>query len=461
MDEQQLRDEAQVETASPGDTLQVELEPLDGETPAGATPGNVDTPNNTGALDDADALVVELTPENEEPVQPAPDTVADDRLVVDLDSEDKASAPKPEMGKTVDFDLTNIALPDETPFHTAGKTLPGMSGGAGDVGMKTKASAPLSAAHAIAYGNLLAMTLSGILGGALGWLLTEPLQAAAASNSDLATLVQQAVLFAALVGGAIGMAIGIAAGIAVGVSRKAVSWAFSGLLWGAVGGALGGGIAQYIYGVISIDYLLSPISQLLLRATGWSIMGVFFGLAQAATVPAAKKMRNGIIGGALGGLLGGMAFQLILNASAHSGSLGRLLALCAMGAAIGILLGLVEEVAKEAWLRVIAGPLTGKQFILYEERTVIGSHPSCAIMLFKDPQVAPEHAEIRNERTDYALAGLTPGAPVTVNGQFMTRRNLQDGDVIGIGATRFEFRERARENAGKAGQTKKRGGYGE
>jgi len=112
----------------------------------------------------------------------------------------------------------------------------------------------------------------------------------------------------------------------------------------------------------------------------------------------------------------------------------------------------VEEAAKEAWLRVTGGPLTGKQFILYEERTVIGSSPACSITLIKDPNVAPEHAEIRNDRTEFVIAALLPGAVVLVNGRPTAHRVLEDGDSIAIGMTQMEFRERKKDEEQKAGK---------
>jgi len=56
--------------------------------------------------------------------------------------------------------------------------------------------------------------------------------------------------------------------------------------------------------------------------------------------------------------------------------------------------GLVESALKDRWLYVTAGPLAGKQFILYKPRTIVGSDQKCDIYLFKDSNIAKEHAII-------------------------------------------------------------------
>jgi len=393
-------------------------------------------------------LVVEIDAV-EETAAEAPASPPDDPLVIELEAGD---APAP-GGEAADLDLSAVDFssePEPFPAKSAPWDAPVDEYVPGKAEPAAKSAGPATAAFSLT--GVLLMAIAGIAGGLLGWAITEPLQAAL-DIRDPSGMVMQVALYAALVGGSIGLALGAANGYAVGVARKAMRWAAYGSIWGLIGGAVGGGLAQRIYGSLSVDYTFGPWWQLILRATGWSIMGVFFGLAQAAAVTADKKMRNGILGGALGGWLGGLAFQLALNASG-SGPGGRCLALCAMGLCIGTLIGLVEEAAKEAWVRVTAGPLKGKQFILYEEHTIIGSSPSCSITLYKDPRVSPQHAAIHNERTEFVVAGLLPGLTVLVNGRSVTHRELADGDSIGIGMTQMEFRERKKDEERKAGKVK-------
>jgi len=289
------------------------------------------------------------------------------------------------------------------------------------------------------------MAIAGLLGGLFGWALSEPVQIWLRSSRNTMDVIQTAAgvgAYAAVVGAAIGIMLGLANGYNVGFTKRTSNWAVMGMVFGAVGGFVGGGIAQFVYGTVTLNYSLGPVGSTLIRAVGWSFMGVFFGLGQGAVVTAARKMRNGILGGALGGLIGGVILELIIRSGPSSAVVGRVIALCAMGLAIGALIGLVEEVAKEAWIRITDGPLTGKQFILYESRTTIGADPSCSIVLFKDPAVAPYHAEIAIEQSDYVVTNLDRNARTMVNGREITSHHLRDGDEITIGRTVLEFHER-------------------
>jgi hypothetical protein len=290
--------------------------------------------------------------------------------------------------------------------------------------------------------KIIIIAIAGIVGGILAWLGTELLPSDTSYNQEFVSLIQNAALYASLVGAAIGMALGTAYGIAAGNVNQAARSALSGLLFGGIGGVIGGSLAQYIYGTILLSYLLGSFGQLILRAVGWSILGLFIGVGQGALVPVKAKIRNGIIGGALGGLLGGAAFQLILSGTGEA-LLGRGLALAVMGLSIGILVSLVEEASKEAWLQMKTGPLAGKQFIIYEDRTIVGSNPSSHIVLIKDTHVLPEHAVIMRLGADFYLNKASSGAKVLVNGRPINRHNLANGDILTLGSSIVTFHIRS------------------
>ena len=104
-------------------------------------------------------------------------------------------------------------------------------------------------------------------------------------------------------------------------------------------------------------------------------------------------------------------------------------------------MGLVESALKERWLYVTAGPLAGKQFILYKSDTRIGSRQESDIYLFKDPNILPLHAqiEIRGARVQLRATG-----PVQWAGQLIKNRVLQDGDLLQIGRYAFRYKEKHR-----------------
>jgi hypothetical protein len=181
-------------------------------------------------------------------------------------------------------------------------------------------------------------------------------------------------------------------------------------------------------------------------------VGLFVGLGQGAVVRAKRKMVNGLIGGLLGGLAGGLLFDPLAQAIAFAarltggtvgGEVSRLVAIVVMGAACGTAIGLVEQVRKEAWLRIVEGPLTGKQFIVYRSPTIIGASPKCDITLALDKFVAPQHASISHQGTRYLLGDLNSPTGTRVNGRPVRTHLLRSGDRIGIGQTTLLFAERA------------------
>ena len=69
----------------------------------------------------------------------------------------------------------------------------------------------------------------------------------------------------------------------------------------------------------------------------------------------------------------------------------RLIGLLFVGVGIGVAIGLIETARRDAWLNVVGGAMTGKEFIVYEAETKIGSDPKCEIVLIKDPAIQPYH----------------------------------------------------------------------
>ena len=110
----------------------------------------------------------------------------------------------------------------------------------------------------------------------------------------------------------------------------------------------------------------------------------------------------------------------------------------------GVATALIEHAAKTGWLRVTAGLIAGKHFILYRSPTYIGSSPQCEVYLFKDAQVAPRHAAVHAVPGGFDIEDLRAGAGTLVNGRPVTRARLRDGDQVQVGATCFSFQERAR-----------------
>jgi len=181
--------------------------------------------------------------------------------------------------------------------------------------------------------------------------------------------------------------------------------------------------------------------QMVARASGWSLLGAFMTIAPGVVLRNAKRLGIGIAGGLIGGLVGGALFDP-LSALTHNVVVSRFVAIMAIGVLAGVGTGVIENAAKSGWLKVVAGLITGKQFVLYRNPTIIGSSPQCEIYLFKDPQVAPRHAAITLVGRGFEIESLPQAVGTFVNGQPISRTRLRPGDQVQIGGTAFVFQEK-------------------
>jgi len=176
------------------------------------------------------------------------------------------------------------------------------------------------------------------------------------------------------------------------------------------------------------------------RGLAWMVFGAAGGLVYGIVGQSAKKGKYGVLGGIIGAGLGGLVFNPIAMLT-HGGAASRAVGFALVGVATGVGMGLVESALKDRWLYVTAGPLAGKQFILYKNRTAIGSRQDSDIYLFKDPNILPEHAviEISGARVQVRAIGN-----VSFAGHSIQTRVLQDGDLLQVGRYSFRYKERHR-----------------
>jgi len=176
------------------------------------------------------------------------------------------------------------------------------------------------------------------------------------------------------------------------------------------------------------------------RGIAWMVFGAAGGLVYGIIGQSAKKGYYGVIGGVIGAGLGGMVFDPIAIFT-KGGAPSRAVGFALVGLATGVGMGLVESALKDRWFYVMAGPLAGKQFILYKSLTTIGSRQQSDIYLFKDPNILPEHAVIQIAG---ARVQLRANGPVSWAGQTVKTRILQDGDLLQIGRYSFRYKEKHR-----------------
>ena len=187
--------------------------------------------------------------------------------------------------------------------------------------------------------------------------------------------------------------------------------------------------------------------QIMGRGLAWCIVGALAGMGPGVAMRSKKLVTNGLIGGSIGALIGGILFDpinlLTIRMIPTGGAeLSRAIGLALVGAGAGCMIGLVELAAREAWVRVMTGPLAGKEFILYRDPTWIGSSPKSEIFLFKDAQIAPRHLSIRRAGEHYEVEDQGSPAGTFVGDQRVKRLRLRDRDRIAVGQTQLEFRLR-------------------
>ena len=220
-----------------------------------------------------------------------------------------------------------------------------------------------------------------------------------------------------------------------------------GTMLGAVGGvAASAVVGQVLAAVASLNALPEEMRPALARAACWGVLGLFMSIGPAIVMRNLRRMLVGLAGGLLGGCIGGLVYDPLF-AYSQSDTLSRLVAISAIGLLAGLATGLIEEAAKTGWLKVTAGLIAGKQFVLYRNPTYVGSSLQCNIYLFNDPQVGKRHAAIHIVPGGYEIENLPLGGATLVNGISIQQARLRPGDRIQIGSTQLEFQEKVKQTA--------------
>lgn len=327
--------------------------------------------------------------------------------------------------------------------------------------------------------RILVGLLAGAIGGFLGWLLQEHLidynatvvQGVLHGQGKLETglSAQQGWILVLCVGGMIGLFLGMVDGVVQGMPRKLVTGMASGALAGVFLGSIGFSLGNVLYDTIrgassgaELGGALSFARQVLARTFGWALVGLGLGVGAAVGTLNRRRIFHGAIGGFLGGFIGGFAFDLLAlgTQSVQTAGTGwhdiggpsRLVGFTAIGGLAGFFIGLVDELFKQAWVKVLVGRNEGREFILSGTVNILGRDERCDVPLYGDNTVGAQHAAIRSDgyRSVVIDAG-TPGG-TAVNGQRVAPSGeafLHDGDVIQIGVHQILFREKATANGAR------------
>ena len=182
----------------------------------------------------------------------------------------------------------------------------------------------------------------------------------------------------------------------------------------------------------------SDFTKALVRGLGWAIMGVGIGLSVGLIKPEQKRIIFCSLGGVIGAFIGGFLFNYVCDIIPND-IVARGFAIVIMGLLIGVGVGVLEQFAKAAWLKVIRGEFEGKEYLVFEGTTSIGNSGKNTIVLFKDKLVAPNHCDIVQEGSKYVLVDKGSPMGTVVNGMRVTRHVLKQGDAVAIGNSVLVF----------------------
>jgi hypothetical protein len=286
-------------------------------------------------------------------------------------------------------------------------------------------------------------------------LVKQSAKKAAMTLSQLNTRAEIAhFLFFPLVAGLVGLCIGAVDGFICRLPKRGIISGLVGLIVGLIGGFISQLLAGFIYS--PLNYLamnqmnggalstMGFVIQMVGRSLAWGMAGLAMGLGQGIALRSKRLLIYGLLGGVVGGLLGGLLFDPIDMIGSHKPTafLSRLIALAVVGASVGGLIGVVELLARDAWLRMTQGPLAGKEFLLFKDVMNIGSSPRSDIYLFNDPLVSENHATLRAVGDECEIETRRQDLNVVLNSRNVKRSRLRHGDQVIIGRTMFVFQKR-------------------
>jgi len=305
--------------------------------------------------------------------------------------------------------------------------------------------------------------VAGAWAGFIGWILR--LIAPAGGDSYFAYVLRASV---------IGMFLGVS--VAIGLSTLDAIFNLSlrqpGKIALRVGTALFIGLFGGLFGSFLSSSLAFAVQQMsapklltnLIVIFGWTVVGLLIGasisffevfnsLMTKRDFPgASRKLIKCALGGAIGGILGGIlvvAFESIAGSISSKDirdlHLPTALGFIAIGASIGLLVGLAQIILKEAWIKVEAGFRPGRELLISKEKTIIGRAEGSDIALFGDSGVEKTHAQIVLDTGRYYLEDQQTPSGTFVNDQRVTgRAPLKAGDLIRVGKSVLRFNERAK-----------------
>ena len=296
-------------------------------------------------------------------------------------------------------------------------------------------------------GSVFLRALVGLGAGLLAWAVIEPTRPPV--GPEWGAFEQRMMI-------AVGLLLGLSLGGLSGWARGSRRYFLSGLGLGGLFGLVGV-LSGYVLG----GALSAPLTGLRIgpgviiwRVIAIAPVGLGIGAGIGGSTLNGRRTLQGAIGGLLGGAAAGLAFDTIgtifsgpliaaqtggMGGEAEVGGPARAITFALIGAMVGLFIGLVERIARAAWVRLVLGKNEGREFSLDSAVTHLGRDERAGIPLWGDPNVAPLHATITKQGPHWVLQDHGSPLGTVINGQRVGQAGLMSGTVFGIGRHTLEF----------------------
>ena len=167
------------------------------------------------------------------------------------------------------------------------------------------------------------------------------------------------------------------------------------------------------------------------RAAAWAVAAIPAGIGQGIALRENKVVLERIAGRRARRPAGRTGVRPDQHTSSRRPTarpaLSRGIGFTLIGLMVGLFVGIVEQWTKSAWLLMKAGPLAGKQFVVFRNPTVLGSAPKADIYLFKDEAIEPRHALIHDRGGRFEIEDMDTADGTYVNGIPIQKADPQVG----------------------------------
>lgn len=297
--------------------------------------------------------------------------------------------------------------------------------------------------------------LLGFLAGIVAWALVEPTNPGIENQAAWGAFEIHMMLS---LGAITGLTLGFYNAWIMGGRVRMWIGGIGGPILGIIGALMGYGAGSIIQKALfgePLEVLLAQhrfVELYLSRILALTPVGTFLGLAIGAVSLDWRRAVHGLIGGTIGGAIGGMIFDPVAvlfavpviaarggGGEQEVGLVSRVALFLVMCGCIALFIGIVEQIAKQASVRLALGRNEGREFPLFGARTMVGRNELAQVPIFNDPAVAPVHAYIDRRGPVYWLMDAGSGAPTFLNGQPVSSAPLDHGAHIQVGNSVLQF----------------------